>query len=354
MPYRQKQVTPKPIVQGPQTAVVVGRSGEEIDCDEFGRVKVQFHWDREGKKDENSSMWIRVSQLWAGKGWGSMFIPRIGHEVVVEFLEGDPDRPLITGRVYHAENMPPYPLPAEQTKSTIKSNSSKGGGGFNEFRFEDKAGEEEIYLHGQKDWNTEILNNKSQTVGGNESNDVTGSHTESIGKDMTLTVTGNKTESVHTASFENVTYAKALTIGAAYLVNVGAAMNEFVIGAKAEEVGGFRFQKVGGYSNEQVTGKKDISSGKDMTLTTKEDFGLSATGKGTIKIKEAVTHTTKSTFKIEATKNILIESDDSITLKAGKATITLNKDGLIEISGGKINVKGSGAVKIKGSTVDIN
>jgi len=125
VPFRPERVTPKPIIQGPQTAIVVGPSGEEIWCDEFGRVKVQFHWDREGKKDENSSMFVRASQLWAGKGWGAMFLPRMGHEVVIEFLEGDPDRPIITGRVYNAEQMPPYELPANKPQSGIKTRSTK-------------------------------------------------------------------------------------------------------------------------------------------------------------------------------------------------------------------------------------
>ncbi|MBW2740154.1 MAG: type VI secretion system tip protein VgrG [Deltaproteobacteria bacterium] len=147
VPCRPPRLTPKPVVEGAQTAIVVGPAGEEIYTDEHGRVKVQFHWDREGKKDENSSCWIRVSQVWAGAGWGAMHIPRIGQEVIVDFLEGDPDRPIITGRVYHGTNTPPYSLPDEKTKSTIKSDSSLGGGGSNEIRFEDKKGEEEIYLH---------------------------------------------------------------------------------------------------------------------------------------------------------------------------------------------------------------
>jgi type VI secretion system secreted protein VgrG len=125
------------VIEGAQTAVVTGPSGEEIYTDKHGRIKVQFHWDREGALDENSSCWIRVSQSWAGAGWGAMYIPRIGHEVVVDFIEGDPDRPIVTGRVYHGTNTPPYSLPGEKTKSTLKSNSTIGGGGFNEFRFED-------------------------------------------------------------------------------------------------------------------------------------------------------------------------------------------------------------------------
>ena len=160
--FRPARVTPKPVVNGPQTAVVVGAAGEEIYTDEHGRIMVQFPWDRLGKKNENSSCWIRVGQLWASGGWGSMWIPRIGMEVIVEFLEGDPDRPIVTGCVYNGTNKPPYPLPGEKTKSTIKSNSSKGGGGSNEMRFEDKKGSEEIYIHAQKDRNLVIEHDENQ------------------------------------------------------------------------------------------------------------------------------------------------------------------------------------------------
>jgi type VI secretion system secreted protein VgrG len=161
--YRTQRTTPKPRVAGPQTAIVVGRSGEEIDTDKYGRVKVQFHWDRESKADETSSCWVRVSQNWAGKKWGAIFIPRIGQEVIVDFLEGDPDRPIITGRVYNGDNMPPYDLPAEKTKSTIKSHSSKDDSGFNELRFDDKAGKEQIFMHAEKDMDVRVKNNYKET-----------------------------------------------------------------------------------------------------------------------------------------------------------------------------------------------
>ena len=140
VPFRPPRMTPRPVVQGSQTAEVVGPKGEEIYTDKYGRVKVQFHWDREGKKDENSSCWIRVSQPWAGKGWGSVSIPRIGQEVIVDFLEGDPDQPIITGRVYNGELMPPYTLPAGGVVSGMKSNSTKGGGGYNEISLDDTKG----------------------------------------------------------------------------------------------------------------------------------------------------------------------------------------------------------------------
>jgi type VI secretion system secreted protein VgrG len=162
VPFRDN-IPVKPTVAGPQTAVVVGPSGEEIYVDEYARVKVQFHWDRYGVKNEHSSAWIRVSQPWAGGGWGGMFIPRIGHEVVVDFLEGDPDQPLITGRVYNAANMPPYKLPQHKTRSTIKSDSHKKSGS-NELRFEDEAHQEQIYLHGEKDLDIIIENDRREWI----------------------------------------------------------------------------------------------------------------------------------------------------------------------------------------------
>ncbi len=168
-PYRPPLRTRKPFMQGPQTAVVVGKQGEDIWVDKYGRVRVQFFWDRLGKKDENSSCWVRVSQIWAGKNWGWMTIPRIGQEVVVDFLEGDPDRPLIVGRVYNADQMPPYTLPDNQTQTGIKTRSSKGGdsSNFNEIRFEDKKGSELLTVHAEKDMDTSVEHDDTQTVQNN-------------------------------------------------------------------------------------------------------------------------------------------------------------------------------------------
>lgn len=188
-PYRAPCVTPKPVVQGPQTAMVVGKAGEEIWTDQYGRVKVKFHWDRLSSGDEKSSCWIRVAQIWAGKNWGGMFIPRIGQEVIVDFLEGDPDRPIITGRVYNGDAMPPYGLPDHATRSTVKSNSSKGGGGYNEIRFEDKKGQEEFFAHAQKDMNVVVLNNQTVQVYNNQTIEVTKDLTETVKK-------GNRTTEI--------------------------------------------------------------------------------------------------------------------------------------------------------------
>jgi type VI secretion system secreted protein VgrG len=179
--FRPARITPKPMIHGSQTAVVVGPKGEEIWPDKYGRVKVQFFWDREGKRDEKSSCWVRCVQSSAGKGWGSMFIPRIGQEVVVSYLEGDPDRPLITGLVYNADQMPAYKLPDEKTKSYLKTNSTKGGQGYNEIRFDDAQGKEQIYIHGQHDFDLHVQNDRKEKIAGEQSLTVGGSQQEKIG-----------------------------------------------------------------------------------------------------------------------------------------------------------------------------
>lgn len=194
--FRPPRVTPRPTIAGTQTALVVGKSGEEIWTDQYGRVVVQFHWDQQGASDEKSSCWIRVAQGWAGNAWGSIFIPRIGQEVIVSFLEGNPDRPLITGCVYNAQQVVPYTLPDNQTRSTIKTSSSKGGSGANEIRFEDKAGSEEIFMQAQKDLNVSVLNNSSITVTGTRTMNVTGNENHVNKADYTSTISGNFTSNV--------------------------------------------------------------------------------------------------------------------------------------------------------------
>jgi len=195
-PFRPARKTPKPVVQGSQTAFVVGPAGEEIFTDKYGRVKVQFHWDREGQADSTSSCWIRVAQGWASNKWGAMFIPRIGMEVLVHFLEGDPDQPIITGCVYNPQAMPPYTLPDEKTKSTVKSNTSKGGGGFNEFRFEDKAGREQVFLHAQKNQDIRVKSDRKELVMNDRHLIVKNDKFEKVEKDKHLKITGDHNEKV--------------------------------------------------------------------------------------------------------------------------------------------------------------
>jgi type VI secretion system secreted protein VgrG len=188
--FRPPRLSRQPVISGLQPAVVVGPSGEEIYVDKYGRVKLQFFWDRLGKKDENSSCWVRVASIWAGKNWGWITHPRIGQEVLVDFLEGDPDRPVVVGRVYNAEQMPPYTLPDNMTQSVMKSRSSKGGGtdNFNEIHFEDKKGSEVFFMHAEKDMTTEVEHDDSQTVQNDRTIVVDGKHTETITKDTTITI----------------------------------------------------------------------------------------------------------------------------------------------------------------------
>ena len=364
---RPERITPKPVIKGVQTAIVAGPSGDEIYPDAHGRVKVQFHWDRQGRNDENSSCWIRVSQAWAGTGWGAMFIPRINQEVIVDFIEGDPDRPIITGRVYHGTNTPPYALPGEKTKSTIKSHSSKGGGGSNEIRFEDKKGSEEIYVHGQKDWTIAINNDKNQQVGSNESLSVGNNRTKTVGNDQSetigvnkhITVGSNHDEQIGANKNETIASnmnlmvgvnqtdtvgaAKAVTIGAAYQITVGAAMNETVGAAKAEEIGAVKAVTVGGNSTETVGGSKSMDVGKSISAKAGKDVSI-VSGK---KMDLA----SGDNFAISGSKKGYIELEDELTIKVGSASITLKKNGDVAIKGAKINVKGSGKITIKGSNV---
>lgn len=196
VPFRPPRRTRRPVVPGVQTAIVVGPKGEELHTDKFGRVRVQFHWDREGKYDEKSSCWIRVGQHWAGKRWGTVFLPRIGQEVIVDFIEGDPDRPLIVGRVYNAEHMPPYALPGAQTRSTIKSSSSKGGGGFNEIRFEDKKGKEQVFFHAQRQQDVRVKQDAREWIGQSRHLIVSGNQLEEVKGDKHLQVGGDRNEQV--------------------------------------------------------------------------------------------------------------------------------------------------------------
>ena len=235
VPYRAPRTTPLPRVSGSQTAIVTGPSGEEIWTDKLGRVKVQFHWDRVGANDDKSSCWVRVAQTWAGKAWGSLFLPRIGQEVVVSFVDGDPDRPLVTASVYNGDNAPPVTLPGMQTQSTIKSMSSKQGSAGNELRMEDKKDSEELYLHAQKDMRVEIENNLSTTLNGGaevhtlQKGDRTvdvqkGKETHNVQGTRAVTVTGNETHT-NKADFEQTVSGKyTLKVTGDLLIDVSGAV----------------------------------------------------------------------------------------------------------------------------------
>lgn len=214
VPYRPARTTPKSIVYGSQTALVVGPAGEEIFVDKFGRVKVQFFWDQAGQKDDKSSCWVRVSSTWAGKQWGAIQTPRIGQEVVVDFLEGDPDRPIIVGRVYNADQMPPYALPANGTQSGVVTRSTLGGnaGTANEFRFEDKKGSEQILLHAEKNSDVEVEKDETHWVGQDRKKTIDRDEVTHVKRDRTETVDNNETITINGKRAETVDKDDTITV----------------------------------------------------------------------------------------------------------------------------------------------
>src|SRR5215470_14513046 len=336
--FRPAQITPRPRMGGPQTALVVGPSGEEIYCDKYGRVKVQFYWDRYGKKNENSSCWIRVSNPWAGATWGGIAIPRIGQEVVVDFLEGDPDRPIITGRVYNADQMPPYALPANMTQTGIKSRSSKGGGGanFNEIRFEDKKGSEQVFLHAEKnqdievekdethwvgndrkknidhDETTVVKNNRTETVGVNEKIDIGANRTETVGANETISVSGSRTETVSQNEMVTVGLTRTHTVGVNEMINVGAAREVTVGGAQAVTVGAAQQETVG-LSQTETYGKSQTTSvGTDRTTTVGDNCSTDVGKDQTLKVGKNLSTEVGDDETRTVGKNLHISAGDEI------------------------------------------
>ncbi|MBN1766854.1 MAG: type VI secretion system tip protein VgrG [Sedimentisphaerales bacterium] len=344
-PFRTARLTPKPTIPGPQTAIVVGKEGEEIDPDEYGRVKVQFHWDREGEANENSSCWIRVAQVWAGKGWGAMYIPRIGQEVIVDFLEGDPDRPIITGRVYNKENMPSLTLPDNKTMSYIKSNSTKEAQGFNEIRFEDKKDSEKIFIHAQKDQHIRVQNDCKETIMHDRHLVVTNDKKEDVGN--------NRSEKIGNDHFEKVGKDRNLTVGGKEAKKVDGSLS-LIVGADVNEV----FQK--NHSEEtteqySLTADHIVIEGKSQ-ITIKVGGSSIVLGSSGIKLK-----TGDKNIEIDSGMDLKEKSAMNSTSEAGldmklKGGMNLKMEGGLnaELKGTFTKVEGAATTDLKGGLVKIN
>ena len=235
-PFRPRRTTHRPRVEGPQTAFVTGPAGEEIYTDSYGRIRIQFHWDREGKYDENSACWVRVSQPVAGKGWGSMSLPRVGQEVVVNFLEGDPDRPLVTGCVYNADQTPPYKLPDNRSITTFKSYSYPGGDGFNELRFEDKKGKEQVFLHSEKDLDVRVKNDRRESIGRDRHLVVKRDKLEEVDRDKSEVIQRDHLEQIQRDHHLKIQGKEAIQIGGSLSVSVSGDVNEQFSGSHSEQV----------------------------------------------------------------------------------------------------------------------
>lgn len=374
--FRPYRVTPRPVVQGPQTAVVVGPEGDEIYTDRYGRVKVQFHWDRYGRKNENSSCWIRPSHPWAGKNWGMVSIPRIGQEVIVDFIEGDPDQPIITGRVYNAEQMPPYDLPANMTQTGILSRSSKGGtsANANELRFEDKKGEEQVYLHAEKNQDISVENDETHTVGHDraktidhdETTHVKHDRVETVGNNETIaigvdraeTVGSNETIAIGANRSETVGANETISIGANRSITVGANETATVTGQRTHTVGinetvsigAAQEITVGALQAITIGAAQTVSVGDTQSVTVGADMSESIGGAQSSTVATDRTTSVGEDDTLSVGKNLVISAGDSVVIKTGSASITMKKDGTIQIKGKDITIEGSGKINVKASS----
>jgi len=342
--FRPERLTPKPIVQGPQTAIVVGPGGEEIYTDEHARVKVHFHWDRHDNSDENSSCWVRVSQFWAGKQWGSIHIPRIGQEVIVEFLEGDPDHPIITGRVYNADQVPPYTLPANKTQSGHKSRSSKGGStaNFNEIRFEDLKGSEMLTVHAEKDQEISVEHDESHSVGHDRQKTIDHDETTHVKHDRTETVDNNETITIHANRTETVDKDETITIHKNRTETVDKEESITIGGGRTENVAKDESITIGGGRTENVSKDESITISGGRTESVAKDESVTVSGGRNVNVSKDDSLTVGKTLSITAA--------DEITITTGQASIHMKKDGTIEINGKDITAKGSGKIGIKANS----
>ena len=329
-PYRPPRETPRPVMRGLQSATVVGPAGEEVHTDEQGRVMVQFHWDRQGQHDEQSSCWVRVSQLWAGAGWGAMFLPRIGHEVLVDFLEGDPDRPIITGRAYHGLNDLPYALPAEKTKSTIKSDSSRGGGGYNELRFEDRKGEEQVFIRAENDLDIFVQHDRME--------DVHHDRHLRVGQTTPQGKVGDYNQLVLRDKHTRVERDTHTHIGGSVLLRIGGLDgdgNQHVVieGSRLEQIKGDQHHHVEGGARTKIDGSRSLTVDGATHLKAGSTYALAA----------------GQEVHIMAPK-IVLEASEGITFKGPGGFITIDSGGVV-IQGQMVRINSGGAA-LSGSGAD--
>jgi type VI secretion system secreted protein VgrG len=337
MQYRPARQTPRPRLVSIQTAVVVGPKGEEIYTDEHGRVKVQFHWDREGRHDENTSCWIRVSQSHAGRGFGGIDIPRIGEEVIVSFVEGDPDRPLITGRVYHKESVPPFALPGEKTRSGMKTKTYKGKG-FNELSMDDTPGKEQIRIHGQYNMDTVVENDETHKIGKNRTKSIGVDEVMTIGNNQKLKVGVNKTVDVGTDHTETIGANQNIKIASNQVTKIGANQTTTVASNQSNSVGSAKTETVGMMSNEMVGVMKTTNVGVAYSIISGAAMN---TAVGFVSAEE-----------VGMTKKIIVGSKLEIIVGASK--LVMEAGGKVTIEGTEFLFSAKGNVKINGSIIDLN
>ncbi|WP_175918002.1 type VI secretion system tip protein TssI/VgrG [Burkholderia pyrrocinia] len=356
LPYRSPRETPRPRTNGPQTATVVGPPGEEIWTDQYGRVKLQFRWDRYGQSNQDSSCWVRVSSPWAGGGFGGVQIPRVGDEVVVDFLNGDPDEPIVTGRVYNGEKMPPWGLPGSATQSGLLSRSSPGGttDHANAFRFEDKKGAEQLWMHAERNFDAETEADHTLSVGHD--------HTHTVGNDETMQVKNNRQRSVGQNETVNIGKNRVAQIGVDETHEVAGNRTRTVGKKETVTIASDREATIGGSHTESVTHAKTETIGEGKTLnvgqmyqTTSQDMKTLVAsahteeiGTRTSTIAKAHTHTVGGEHTVNVGANhttnvqhqVTVNAGDQLSLVCGNSSIVMKSDGTITIQG--VNVASSG------------
>ena len=367
LPYRPNYKTPRPFVHGVQNALVTGPAGEEIFTDKYGRVKVQFYWDRQGKKDANSSCWLRVGSSWAGKQWGFIQIPRIGQEVFVAFVEGNPDEPVIVGSVWNPETMPTYALPGNKTRSGVQTRSSLGGGAanYNEIRFEDKKGSEELYVHAEKDQNnvvehdetTQVGHDRTENVGHDEKITIGNNRTEQVGVNENITIGSNRTENVGVNETITIGSNRTEQVGANESITVGGNRTRVVAQNEAVTVALNRAHTVG--INEAITigvaqaitvgAAQAITVGADQTTNVGNNRTESVGSDEQVSVQGDRSHDVQNNDTLHVGQALSITADESITITTGKASITMQKDGTIIVNGKDITHTGSGEITVKAS-----
>jgi type VI secretion system secreted protein VgrG len=350
----------EPKIYGVQTAIVVGPKGAEIHSDEYGRVRLQYHWDREGTYSEESSAWVRVASTWAGSNFGFMAVPRIGQEVLVQFLDGNPDRPIITGRVYNADNMPPWPLPANQTQTGMLTRSSQGGGydNANAIRFEDKKGEEQLWLHAEKDQLTEVENDEKKWVGRDRVKDIDRDETSHIKRDRTETVDHDETITVHNNRTERVDHDEKVSIGDNRNEDVGIDENISIGKNQSIKVGVNRDESVGSNESVKIGANRSVTIGgnkaETIALAKAETIGLAkaltiglayqttvgAMMNTSVALSQSAQIGMSKSTKVGKTYSIV--AGEEFTVTVGKSTFKMKSDGTIEVNGHTFSVGTTG------------
>ena len=351
--YRAPQKTIKPRIDGVQTAMVVGKPGDDIYTDKYGRIKLQFYWDRYGQKNEASSCWVRVATPWAGSKWGTLNIPRIGQEVVVTFVNGDPDQPLVIGSVYNSTHMPPVGLPEGKNYAGMKSRSIKAdGGSFNEISIDDSNGSEQIKLHAQKDYNTSVGNNLSSTVTANASYNVDGDKSSTIGGNSTLSITGNESGAVQGNQDSSVQGNRSFTTAGNTTENTSGNAESTIGVDDSRTIGSNQTLSVGSNQTISIGSNQSCTVGANQDVVVSGDQSIGITGKQNV--SALAQNVSISTSATTSAMEVAINGQTSISLSVGGSNISIDAAGItLSMGASSVKIDATG-VTVVGPMVKLN